>query len=475
VLLTNRKDDDPMADERNWWIYPDGLPDQANALRFNIDAILALTRKRHVPATKVAWAERKGEIARELRRALGLDPWPKKTPLNARVTGRTERDGYTIENVVFESQPNFYVTANVCVPKGAKPPLPAVVVAAGHAMEQGKNYDMYRTVQLSLCRLGFLVLAYDPIGQGERRRRGNSHTVGFAALMTGHLNIGYMAWDTIRALDYLLTRKEVDPKRIGLTGNSGGGLNTMYAFPVEARFAAAASYGFACSYHSWIKDGGNHCIWSHLPGSARHFEQFEVIGLNVPRPFLAGNGTQDTIFPKAGFLSTMSRAKRIYALHGVEDRIAQRLGPHGHGFYPPLRESCYGWMCRWLQGKGDGSPVPEAKLTLESWRSKHLRCFRDDVKRPKDARTYVDLVREEAARLIAAYPPVPAGRSGYAAWAKGLRERLWDTLGGEPSVRPAAKTVGTFRPMTSNCSKCRALPGRWLQMQWFPPSLIHEW
>lgn len=443
VLLTNRKDDDPMAEERQWWLYADGLPDEANALRFNINAILALTRKRRVPASKREWEARRPAIDRALKAALGLDPWPDKTPLRARITGRAERDAYTIENVVFESQPSFYVTANVYVPKKAKRPLPAVIVTAGHAMREGKNYDLYRTVQLSLVRQGFLVLAYDPIGQGERRRRGYSHSVGYAALLVGHSNCGYMVWDTIRALDYLLTRPDVDPKRIGTAGNSGGGLNAMYVMPVEPRLATGASFCCLCSYSAWIKDGGNHCICNHVPGIARHMEQFEFVGLSAPRPFLAGSGAKDPIFPIRGVRSTMERARRIYALFGVEERAALREVPLPHGWSQPLREACVGWMRRWLQGKGDGSPVPEEPVKLGDWRAKHLQCLKDG-KMPPDARSYVDLIRDEARRLIAEYPPSPSRNTEHAVWAKSLRARLWETMGGQPTFRPRAKAHGTF-------------------------------
>ena len=167
-----------------------------------------------------------GAFAAELKAAIGLAPW-RKTPLHAEITGPPDRDGYTIENLLFQSLPGFYVTANVYVPKDAPRPMPAVVVTAGHAMELGKNQNLYRTAQLNLVRQGFVVLAYDPIGQGERRWPGNSHRLSYPATLVGHTSLRYMLWDSIRALDYLETRPEVDPKRIGIAGNSGGGLNTM--------------------------------------------------------------------------------------------------------------------------------------------------------------------------------------------------------------------------------------------------------
>ncbi|NQT53791.1 acetylxylan esterase, partial [bacterium] len=431
------------AEERQWWLYPKGLPDEANALRFNIQAILAHTRRFRVPSSRAQWEKRRADVGQRLKHALGLDPWPEKAPLNARVTGRTERDAYTIENVVFESQPKFFVTANVYVPKAGKRPLPAVIVSAGHAMREGKNYDLYRTAQLGLVGHGFLVLAYDPIGQGERRRPGCGHLVGYAATLVGQCNIGHMVWDTVRALDYLLTRADVDPKRIGTAGNSGGGLNAMYVTPVEPRLATGASFCCLCSYHAWIKDGGNHCICNHVPGIAQVMEQFELAGLCAPRPFMAGNGAKDPIFPIAGVRRTIERATKIYALYDAEGKVALHEAPLPHGWSQPLREAGVGWMLRWLQNKGDGSPVPEGPVKLEDWQSEPFQALKDG-KMPAGARSYVQVVRDRARELIAAYPPVPTEKSARSAWAKALREKLWDTLGGQPTFAPKATTRGTF-------------------------------
>lgn len=432
------------AKDRQWSVYPQAIPDRASALRFNIDACVALAQARKVPASKQEWESRRGAVAKGLASAMGLEPRPPATPLNARVTGRAERDGYTVENVVFESWPHFYVTANVYVPKDAPRPLPAVVVTAGHSMQEGKNYKAYHTAQLALVRQGFLVLAHDPIGQGERKLPGNAHPVGYPALLVGQTNEGMIVWDTIRALDYLLTRADVDPKRIGLTGNSGGGENTFYTMPLEPRFAAAASCCFVCSYEAWLKDGGDHCICNHLPGIGRVMEEFEIIGLCAPRAFLACNGAKDPIFPINGARSTIERAKQVYGFHDAADRVALTEAPLPHGWSPPLREASVGWLCHWLQGQGDGSPLPEPKIEVEDWKSKDLQCLKTG-QMPADAKSYVALIREEAERLIASYPAVPGEKAANEAWARSLRQRLWDTLGGEPSgFRPTASPRGEF-------------------------------
>ncbi len=424
----------PMPEDASWRVFDGKLPTSANALRFNIEACLALCEKRTAPASRADWDGRRAMIAERLQAALGLSPWPERSPLNARVAGRAEREGYIIENVVFESRPRFYVTANVYVPKSGPERKPAVVVVPGHAIPDGKNYNLYRQGQLALVAHGFIVLSYDPIGQGERRLPGYSHAVGYPALMVGWTNEGFITWDTIRCVDYLVSRPDVDPKRLGITGNSGGGENTFYAMPLEPRFAAGASCCFVCSYHAWVKDGGDHCICNHMPGILHHMEEFEIVALNAPRPFLAANGAKDGIFPIAGARQTIERAKKVYGFHGAAERVRLFEAELPHGWAQPIREASCGWLAHWLLGKGDSSPLPEPKVEPDDLKCRDLYCLKDG-KFPEGARSYAELIRGEAERLIASYPPVD----------KALRERLWDTLGGRPAApQPTARELGKF-------------------------------
>jgi len=433
-----------MPEDPMWTVYGGKVPEAANALRFNINACLGLCEKRTDPSSREDWEGRRKGLAAELQHALGLNPWPERTPLNARVAGRAERDGYAIENVVFESRPRFYVTANVYVPKGGAPRKPAVIIVPGHAMDHGKNHEPYRMAQLALVAQGFVVLSYDPVGQGERKLPGYSHALGYPALLVGWTNEGFIVWDTVRAVDYLVSRPDVDPRRIGLAGNSGGGENTFYTMPLEPRVAAGASCCFVCSYHAWVKDGGDHCICNHMPGILHHLEEFEIIALCAPRPFLAANGAKDGIFPIAGTRETMQRAAKVYAFHDAADSIRLVEAPLPHGWAQPLREAAVGWLARGLQGKGDGSPIPEPKIELEDIKSPDLYCLKEG-KLPGDAKSYAAMIRQEAERLIAAYPPVPVQATERAAWARALRERLWQVLGGMPAAPPApARELGAF-------------------------------
>jgi len=204
-------------------------------------------------------AARQEYIRKKLLEEIG--GFPARKPLNARILGSGQRDGYRVEKLVFESLPHFYVTANVYVPNSGTGKFPAVLGTAGHTVD-GKAEDLYQRVWMSLARRGFLVLAYDPPGQGERveyldpasgKSRAGGPTsehilAGVQCLLTGTNIARYFVWDGIRALDYLLTRPDVDPKRIAVAGNSGGGTQSSYLAALEPRLAAAAS---SCYLTTW--------------------------------------------------------------------------------------------------------------------------------------------------------------------------------------------------------------------------------
>ncbi|MBN2451191.1 MAG: acetylxylan esterase [Lentisphaeria bacterium] len=432
ILLTNAKDDDPMAEDRQWLSFAGELPGRANALAYTIEACCALAAKRVPPADAETWENASDTARRRLAAALGLDPMPPRTALQARISGQTATPYGRVENIVFESRPGFLVTANLIVPNDLRAPAPAVVVVPGHAMAEGKNYPPYRRAQMGLARLGFVVLAYDPIGQGERRRPGFDHILGYGSLMVGQCNEGMIVWDTIRAVDYLCSRPEVDASRIGLTGNSGGGENTFYAMPLEPRLAAGASFCFVCSYEQWIRHGGNHCICNHMPGILHHLEQYEILALNAPRPFLVGNAAEDRIFPIAGTRQTLERARERYAQVGAEGALRWIETPGGHGWSQPLREAAYGWFAHWLLGSGDGAPIPEPALDDEPADAPHLLCLKTPDVWPEDAETVVTLNRKRAAELAASRSPA-------------TREGLWRLFGDEPvAFTPVSRTLHAF-------------------------------
>jgi dienelactone hydrolase len=194
-------------------------------------------------------ARRKAYVREVMTRDVG--GFPERTPLNPRITGVLDRGDYVIEKVIFESQPHFYVTANLYLPKTGRPPYPAVLYPLGHELG-AKSHSAWQQMLGSLAKKGYVALAWDPIGQGERiqiydhdfedskvRASTTEHTVqGIQCLLIGDHLARYTIWDGMRALDYLLSRPEVDAKRVACTGNSGGGTHTAYLSALDDRIQA---------------------------------------------------------------------------------------------------------------------------------------------------------------------------------------------------------------------------------------------
>lgn len=316
------------------------------------------------PATPRDWQQRKPVVRKQFLAVLGLSELPERTPLNSRVVAVHDMGGYTISNVVFYSRPGFPVTANLYRPKNASGKLPAVVCPIGHWLELGKRGESLQARCIKLVKMGYVVLIYDAIGHGERALAGNSHhEAGFALLPLGQTVAGWMVWDSMRALDYLLTLPDVDQERIGITGNSGGGLNSLFTAAVDTRFASCAMAGYVFHFNNWIRYSGPHCTCCALPGLYKKMEWFEIAGLIAPRALLMMQGTADNIFPISGARVAGRLAESVYAMEGAagKARFAEFEG-FSHGYHLPFREAMYGWMDLHLAGRGHGQPIDEGKV-----------------------------------------------------------------------------------------------------------------
>lgn len=277
-------------------------------------------------------------------------------PLNARVTGRIAANGFRIEKVVFESLPRFYVTGNLYVPE--KPGKHAgVLFPLGH-WDQGK--PAAQLIASNLARKGFVVFAYDPVGQGERLqayepRIGRSlaggsteqHILnGAQSLLVGESFARYRIWDAKRALDYLASRPEVDTARLGCTGCSGGGTVTTYISALDDRIKVAIP---ACYMNTWrfLFTGPTGDSEQSLPGFLEAgLDQADFVELFAPKPWMITSTEQDFFKPDAA-RPVYEEAKRWYAMYGAEDRVKWVIGPGGHGTPKPVREAIYDWFVRW--------------------------------------------------------------------------------------------------------------------------------
>jgi len=301
-------------------------------------------------------------------------PWPDKTPLNPRTTGVIERDEYTIEKIVFESRPGFLVTGNLYLPRNRAFPLPGVLGTCGH-MPEAKAAEPYQAFAQSLARLGYIVFIYDPIGQAERlqypdedlksklNNRGREHLyAGNQQFLVGESFASWMLWDGIRALDYLLTRKEVNPEHIGVTGNSGGGTLTTWLCSVEKRLTMAAP---SCFVTTFLRNTEN-----ELPSDTEQcppkamalgLEQADFLAAMAPEPIRILAKEKDFLDIR-GTIETYRKLHTIYSVLGAAEKIDLFIDPGFHGYSIENRQAMYQWFNTFSNPSSSGKEPP---LTIE--------------------------------------------------------------------------------------------------------------
>ena len=328
----------------------------------------------------VAFEEHRKRVRDHFMRAIGGLP-EERTPLNVECTGSLDCGAFTIEKLIYESQPEFYVTAALYVPKGIAAPQPAVVFVHGHS-DLGKSYPTYQAVCVDLAANGFIVLAVDPPGQGERFQyfdpeKGEriiggcttEHTYAGLQFTLGGASIGqHFIWDVMRGIDYLETRPEVDPTRIGLTGNSGGGTQACLLMMSEPRFAISVPCTFMMTLESYMKTGQAQDSEQIVPGCfANGPDHDDYITAMAPKPVLVGAAAYD-YFPIEGAMEAVDRAKRIYTLYDAEDDVDIVVAPTRHSYSSYLREACVNWYKRHFRGEspdfttGEPETLPDEEL-----------------------------------------------------------------------------------------------------------------
>ena len=312
-----------------------------------------------------------------------LGGFPERTPLNARVVGVLQRPGYRIEKVIFESQPHFYVTANLYLPTTGHPPYPAILFPLGHE-PGGKTNPTWQQMLGSLATKGFVALTWDPIGQGERlqiydedlreSKVGDSTTehtvVGAQCLLIGDHLARYTIWDGMRALDYLLSRPEVDPTRVGLTGNSGGGTHTAYIAALDDRIQVAAPSCYITSWRLMLQTIGPQDAEQTFPFWLQDGLDYpDYLYAFAPKPYLLLSAIRD-FFPIAGARETFAEAAKVYSAIGAKEKLGMFEADDGHGYNKTRRLAAYEWFGRWLKGVEDKDPEPQIEMATPE----ELRC-----------------------------------------------------------------------------------------------------
>jgi dienelactone hydrolase len=322
------------------------------------------------------WKKRQQWAKQTLEDVIG--PFPPKTPLHARITKTVNKKVYRVENIIYQSQPGFYVTSSLFIPDDIETPAPAVLYCSGHIPSAYRS-DLHQRFILNMVKKGFIVFAFDPVGQGERQEYYNpmtgksifntpmkQHTYpGAQAFITGSSIARYMIWDGIRAVDYLLSRKEVDPKRIGITGGSGGGMQTAIIGALDDRIYAAAPERWITSFTRLLETIGPQDADQDLPNEiGSGLDQADFLEIRAPKPTLMVTVSRDFFSPQ-GSIETAKEVRRIYKAYGKPENFAMVKNDGTHHSNEKNREARYAFFQKFLDNPGSSKEVKVEPLSSQ--------------------------------------------------------------------------------------------------------------
>jgi hypothetical protein len=352
----------------------------------------------HQPPVRLAdWKARRAALRQRLLEAAGVVNEP--CALDLREQGTLRRDGYRISKLTFQSRPGWRVTANLYTPDGPGP-FPAVLNVHGHYL-QGKIAPLVAARGHLLAQEGFVVLSVDAIGAGERGTRPGEFDPhappGVPILSVGETLLGMQLHDNRRGLDLLQSLPYVDGQRLGVTGASGGGNQTMWLAALDPRVKAAVPVVSVGTFEAYVTNGN--CWCETLPDGLRITEEWGVLGLIAPNPLLILTAMREEIpaFVPKEMLRTYAEARKVYALYGAEEKIACQILDLPHGYFPEMRRHMLGWFKHWFQG--EGSALPRALRRDPDLPETALLCF-PGKNRPRDVKSLLQCVsrRTQAAK-----------------------------------------------------------------------------
>jgi pimeloyl-ACP methyl ester carboxylesterase len=328
------------------------------------------------------------------------------TPLHARITGKIAMDGFHIEKLIYESLPGVYVTALVFVPDDGNKTHPGILVPAGHSTN-GKNH--YQVLCQRLVHHGYVVIAWDPVGQGERSQFWDAKTgksrynlicaehavMGNLAYLAGTNLARWEIWDGIRAVDYLLTRPDVDPQRINITGTSGGGFQTAHIAALDPRIKAAAPSCYITAlpmrvYNRIFKDPDSDPEQDLYGMISNHIDNPGLLLMMYPRPVFVSAAVLD-FFPIEGAHRSVREVTELYGKFNHADRIAMAEGYHDHQYSPQNQEAAVAFLDHF-----NGLKPPKEKFEAKELDDKTVQVTRTGqvVLDFEDARSMMDVIRD---------------------------------------------------------------------------------
>ncbi len=310
-------------------------------------------------------------------------------PLDVQKFGKIKKDSYTITKLIYQSRPGIYVTALLYVPEG-KGPFPAVLQMHGHNPE-GKFGTNPQNMSIALAKEGYICLTVDAFGTYERahkcyEKQGHGGFLGAGLFTIGESLMGAQIVDNMRGVDLLMSMPEVIKDKIGATGASGGGNQTMWLSAMDERITAAMPIVSVGSFASYVY--GLNCICELLPDGLTITEESGILALIAPRALRIGNAQYDCNhdFSVSEMLKTYHPVEKLYWNLGCPEKISYSVADRVHGLSDRMRQAVLGHFAQFLKGEGNGNALPEPE-GVAPMPEEELYLFPDTSKRPEKVRT----------------------------------------------------------------------------------------
>ena len=389
--------------------------------------------------TKAEWIAKAAELREHILVSNGLTPMPEKTPLNAHVFGRVEREDYTVEKVYFEAYPGFFTTGNLYRPKGKKGPFPGIVSPHGHWGRGRLENSEAGSVPgrcINFAKQGYIIFSYDMVGRVDSGEQIDHAYGGEREALWGLSLMALQLWNAIRAVDFLEALPDVDNNRIGCTGASGGGTQTFMLTAVDDRIKVSAPVNMISAH----MQGG--CLCENAPNLRLDISNIEIGALMAPNPLLlvsaTGDWTKDT--PKVEHPAIRS----IYAHFDAEDKLHEIQIDADHNYNKDSREAVYAWFAKWFLGEEDTTKFKEVPFEVE--RDEALLVFHNR-ELPEGALDAEGLTRsriESAEEQLAACKPTDAASLEQFREEMGAALRRSLAISTPDSTRPNPLEMGNF-------------------------------
>jgi dienelactone hydrolase len=378
------------------------------------------------------WKSKRKVYRKQLFEMVGLDPLPEKTDLKPVITGKVEHDEFTVEKIHYQSRPGLYVTGNLYIPKGLEKPAPTILYVCGHGgvKKDGISYGnkvQYQHHAAWFGRHGYVCFTIDTLQLGEIEgiHHGTYRYKMWWWNSRGYTSASVEAWNCIRALDYLETRKEVDKERFGVTGRSGGGAYSWWITTLDDRIKAAVPVAGITDLQNHVVFGcvEGHCDCMYIINTYR-WDYPLLAALVAPRPLLISNSDKDNIFPLDGVVRLHEKVREIYKLYDAEKNLGLHITEGPHKDTQELRIHAFVWFNRFLK---DENPLID-KPAVPFFEPEQLKVF---DKLPDDQ---INTKIHESFTAKAPTPSVPQSAEEWAkqkdVWMKALQEksfRGWPT------------------------------------------------